>query len=150
MKKVLLICFLVGGMITASSAQELGLRFGDVTGGNVALDAIFSTGKFNRIHADVSAGHGGLGVDALWDFVYLPFEEFGEPGFYWYAGAGPGLYINDPIWISAMAEIGLEYRIADVPLSVSADWRPTLTLVQTTDLYFGLFGLNVRYIFDGE
>ena len=83
MKKILLVVLLGAGMALSSQAQEIGVRFGDVTGGNVALDAIFSTSKFSRIHADISVGNGGVGVDALYDFLYRPI---GNDGFYWYVG----------------------------------------------------------------
>ena len=81
---------IVGGLLT-TNAQELGLRFGDVSGGNVAIDAIFSTGEFNRLHADVSFGN-GVGADLLWDFFYRPL---GGEAFNWYMGVGPYLGIFD-------------------------------------------------------
>ena len=65
MKKLLLIFTLAVSMIVVSNAQELGVRFGNVSGGNVAVDGIFSTGQFSRIHADVSFGS-GVGIDVLW------------------------------------------------------------------------------------
>lgn len=64
------------------NAQELGVRFGDVSGGSVAVDGVFSTSKFSRIHADVSFGN-GAGIDILWDFLYRPLP--GE-AFNWYVG----------------------------------------------------------------
>lgn len=147
MKKLLiLLSFMAFGTITAN-AQELGIRFGDVTGGDVAVDAIFATGKFNRIHADVSFGNGGLGVDALWDFLYRPINIDQEEGFYWYVGAGPSVFLNDPFFLSAMSEVGAEYRFSDVPLSLSIDWRPTLVLVENTDFVTNFFGFNARYVF---
>ena len=54
------------GVSHFASAQEIGVRFGDVTGNDVAVDAVFSAGKFSRIHADVSFGNGGVGVEALY------------------------------------------------------------------------------------
>ena len=66
MKKLfVVVAFLSFGYF--ANAQEVGIRFGDVTGNNdVAVDAVFSTGQFSRIHADVSFGD-GVGVEALWD-----------------------------------------------------------------------------------
>ena len=59
------------GLVLAfnSQAQELGLRFGNVNGNNVALDGVFALGDFSRIHADVRFGNGGVGIDALWNPV---------------------------------------------------------------------------------
>ena len=69
MKTIKLFALVMGlAFITTfqSQAQEIGLRFGDFYGNNVAIDGIFATGDFSRIHADVSFGGNGLGIDALW------------------------------------------------------------------------------------
>lgn len=135
--------FVLVAAVSVANAQEIGVRFGDVTGGRVALDAVFSTSKFSRIHADASFGYGGLGVDALWDFIYKPIDN---GGLNWYAGVGPGMYINDPFWLYVVGELGVEYRFSEAPVSLSVDWRPTVSIIQTTDMYFGRYGLNIRYI----
>lgn len=125
-----------------AQAQEVGLRFGEVVGNNVAIDALFSVGEFSRIHADVSFGT-GVGVEALWDFLYRPL---GGEAFNWYVGVGPSLLINDPFLLGASGEIGLDYHFQGAPLSLSIDWRPTLWIIETTDFDAGGFGLNIRYV----
>ncbi len=139
----LALCIILGNVIVGN-AQELGVRFGDVSGGNVAIDGIFSTGKFSRIHADVSFGD-GMGVDLIWDFIYRPITD---EAFNWYLGVGPYAVFDDPFWLGAAGEIGLEYRFNSIPISFSVDWRPELSLVEKTDFHAHGFGLNVRYIFD--
>lgn len=138
------IAILVIGLITltGANAQEIGLRFGDVTGGNIAIDGIFSTGDFSRLHADVSFGD-GLGIDVLWDFVYRPL---GKEALNWYAGVGPYLQIADPFWLGAIGELGVDYQFESVPISLSVDWRPAVSIVEVTDFHPGGFGLNVRYV----
>lgn len=126
-----------------SQAQELGLRFGDISGGNVAVDGVFSTSKFTRIHADVSFGS-GVGIDALWDFIYRPL---GEEAFKWYAGVGPYTFIGSDFQLGAVGELGLEYRFNEIPLAMGVDWRPFFRLIDNTDIGLGGFGLNVRYVF---
>jgi hypothetical protein len=151
MKRVLLIFTLVATTLTVSHAQEIGVRFGSFTGnGGVAIDGIFSTGEFSRIHADVSFGS-GIGIDALWDFIYRPL---GNEAFDWYVGAGPFLYIpfdaNYNFGFGAAGEIGLSYTFESVPISLSADWRPYFRFFENTDISFGGFGFNVRYVFQGN
>ena len=52
MKKLItILAFVV--VCSVAKSQELGIRFGDVVGNDVAVDALFSTGKFSRVHADV-------------------------------------------------------------------------------------------------
>lgn len=129
---------------TASAvAQEIGARFGDVLGNNVAVDALFSSGKYSRIHADVSFGS-GVGVEALFDFLYRPL---GGEAFYWYAGVGASMLIDDPFMLGASGEVGLSYKFNNVPISLSADWRPTFYIIENTDFHGGGFGVNLRYVF---
>lgn len=145
MRKIFFTFILIGGISLLSQAQELGVRFGDVTGGNVAIDALFSTSKFSMLHTDVSFGNGGVGVDVLWDFLYKPL---GNIPMNWYAGVGPTVFLGNTVLLAGSAELGLSYKIESAPISVSADWRPTLVLIETTGLYFGSFGVNVRYVFE--
>ena len=126
------------------SAQELGIRLGNVSAGNVAIDAVFNTSKVSRIHSDLSFGHGGMGIDVLWDFINRPL---GDEAFNWYLGAGPYMQVDDPFWFGAAGEIGLEYRFNEVPLALGIDWRPRLSIVETTDLHLEGFGVNIRYVF---
>jgi hypothetical protein len=143
MKKVILIVVVIIATCSYSFAQELGVRAGNISGGNVAIDGVFGISKFSRMHADVSFGH-GVGVDALWDFLYQPL---GDQGLNWYLGAGPYMRIADPFWLGAAAEVGLEYRFKSVPLAIGLDWRPRLSIIEVTEFQFEGCGLNVRYVF---
>ncbi len=145
MKKLLLIVTIVIATISFSNAQEIGVRFGNVSAGNVAIDGIFGLGEFSRIHADVSFGH-GVGIDAIWDFLYRPL---GGEAFNWYAGVGPYIQIADPFWFGVVGEVGLEYKFSTVPIALGFDWRPALSIVETTSFNANSFGFNVRYVFGG-
>src|SRR6187397_416435 len=102
MKKLLAVLTFVIVCSTAK-AQEIGARFGDALGNSVAVDALFSSGKYSRIHADVSFGS-GVGIEALWDFMYRPLK--GE-AFHWYVGVGPSMLIDDPFRLGVSGEVGL-------------------------------------------
>lgn len=145
--KILFSASIVIASFSATHAQELGIRIGNVTAGEAAIDAIISAGEFNRVHANLSFGSAGVGADALWDFLYFPFTVENEKGFYAYAGAGPSILFGDPFALAAMSEAGVEYRFDEVPLSLSFDWRPTLVIIENTRLDFTFFGFNARYIF---
>lgn len=144
-KLIVLFTLLLVGAVSAN-AQELGIRFGNVTGGDVAVDAIFQAGKFSRVHADVSFGNDIVGIDALWDFLYRPFEAEGET-FFWYVGAGPFLGIGNDFSLGAVGEIGVEYHFGGAPLAIGIDWRPGLRIIDDTDFSVEGFGLNLRYVF---
>lgn len=142
MKKLLLgLLFL--GTVQFSNAQELGVRFGDVLGNDIAVDAVFSAGKFSRIHADVSFGD-NVGVEALYDFIYRPL---GGESFNWYLGVGPSVLFADDFHLGASGEVGLEYKFKGAPIALGVDWRPTFWIIEDTDFRAGGFGLNLRYVF---
>ncbi|MEB2776611.1 outer membrane insertion C- signal [Algoriphagus sp. D3-2-R+10] len=145
LKILSLVLFFGFAAIIESNAQEVGLRFGNFYGNNVAIDGVFALGEFSRIHADVSFGNGGVGIDALWNPIYRPV---GASEFNYYLGFGPSLFIGDPFGLGVAGEIGIEYAFDDVPIVIGADWRPTFRLIEDTDFFADVFGLNVRWRFN--
>lgn len=125
-------------------AQEVGIRFGDFYGNNVAIDGVFALGDFSRIHADVSFGGNGLGIDALWNPIY---DDIPDTDLQWYAGFGPAIYLGDDFRFGAAGEVGAEYAFADVPITIGLDFRPYLFLIEETEFRAG-FGLNLRWRFN--
>ncbi len=139
MKKILFTILILAGFIQFNHAQEIGIRIGDAVGGHYAIDGILSLPGFGRIHADVSFGD-GVGVEALWDFIYQPLGEFSL-----YVGAGAFAFLGDPFQLGVSGEIGLEYHF-DFPIAVGVDWRPSFRIVEDTNFSASGFGVNVRYV----
>ena len=141
--KVISLSLFLGAVFSLNAnAQEIGIRLGNVNGNNVAVDGVFALGDFSRVHADVSFGNGGLGIDALWNPIY---DDISDTDFKWYAGFGPSLFLADEFKLGAAGEIGAEYEFADVPLIIGLDWRPYFILVEETTFDAGGFGLNIRW-----
>jgi len=145
-KKVILLLVAFVALINLNKvhAQEVGIRFGDALGGRYAIDAVFTLGEFNRLHADIAFGD-GVGIEVLWDFLYRPL---GVEAFNWYVGAGVAMGFSDPFVLGAAGEIGLEYHFNGVPLALGADWRPVLVIIEETDFSTGGFGVNLRWVFN--
>lgn len=81
--KILSLTLLLGVFTSlGANAQEVGFRFGNVNGNNVALDGIFSLGKYSRVHGDMSFGKGGVGIDLLWNPIYRPIPDVPELNYY--------------------------------------------------------------------
>ncbi|MFT6971330.1 MAG: hypothetical protein ACJAXX_001899 [Roseivirga sp.] len=146
MKRKLFFGCLLGAMFISfnSNAQELGVRFGNVTGGDYAIDAVFGTAKFSRIHANLSFGSEVVGIEALWDFIYRPI---GVEAINWYVGVGPFLGLGNDFSLGAVGEIGLEYRFVEIPLAIGLDWRPAFEIIDETNFVPDGFGFNIRYVF---
>ncbi len=143
MKKI----FLISAIILTTSggiySQEIGVRFGNISGGNAAIDAVFGTSKYSRIHADVSFGS-GVGIDLLWDFLDRPL---GSKSLNLYLGAGPYTQIADPFWLGVAGEAGIEYHFKKAPIALGIDWRPSFSLVKITEFHPNVLGINVRFVF---
>jgi len=142
MKKLLILSSFIFCSYIGSS-QELGVRFGDVLGNNIALDAMFGSGEFHRLHADLSFGN-DFGLELLWDFVYRPF---GGEAFYYYIGVGPSFLFSNDLLFGISGELGVEYHFNGVPIAVGADWRPTFFLTPDSNFEAGGFGFNARFVF---
>ena len=127
------------------SAQEIGLRLEALVGCNEAVHAVFALGKSSRVHADVSYGGHGVGIEALSDFIYKSVD--GE-ALKWYFGIETSVLFSSPEpLISVSGEIGLESRLRKFPIVSGLNHRPTLWILGRTALYAGGSGLNARYVF---
>ncbi len=130
----------------AGFSQEIGARWGEVLGNDIALDAILRSGDGHRIHVDLSFGN-DFGLEVLWDFLYRPL---GDTPLYWYVGVGPSVLFSDPLYFGISGEAGLEFRFNKLPIVIGADWRPTYYIVDVSDFETGGFGVNARFVFGGR
>lgn len=152
MKKILILLAAIVLINSASPAQELGIRYGEVTAGKWAVDGVFSIGSLKRVHADLSFDK-AMGLDALWDFLYGRIK--GE-AFNYYFGVGAFIFFkarddnkeeDAEFKFGALGEAGLEYRFNKIPIVIGIDWRPSFQIIDKTNLSFGGFGLNARFVF---
>lgn len=142
MKKLFVTLVTISILAGFVHAQEIGVRFGDIVGNDVAVDFVFGS-RGHRIHGDVSFGD-GVGVELLVDVVMRPLS--GE-AFYYYLGIGPFAWIGDPFRLGVSAELGLEYRFNNLPIAIGLDWRPSLRVIDNTKFFADRFGLNIRFVF---
>lgn len=124
-------------------AQEVGLRFGDMDGNNIGIDAVFPIDN-KRIHSTISFGD-NVGIDAIFDFAVNPV--FDNSGFYYYAGIGLTSLFASDFKLGVMGELGFEYRFRSVPLAAGLDYRPAVIVLDKMDFVYGNFGFNFRYRF---
>ena len=143
MKKAILIFAVVFAYFPLCSAQEIGVRFGEIVDNDIAIDGVIDLSR-GRIHADVSFGSGRVGVEALYDFLY---KDLCAPRIYFYAGAGGFMSFGDPFRFGASGEAGLDYRFQNIPIVVGFDWRPALQIGGDLAFYTDRFGINVRWSF---
>lgn len=135
---------------TESKAQdleslELGIRINLDDGPfDAAFDGVYNLSDANRLHANLGIGDGGIGADLIYDWV---FSFNGNGRLIFYPGVGASLYfLSDDVVLGVTGEFGLEYRF-DIPISLGLDYRPTFTVLPSTDFGTNSVGLNVRWRF---
>ncbi|PWJ43916.1 outer membrane insertion C- signal [Sediminitomix flava] len=128
------------------SGMELGLRLTD--GWNAGIDFVYNLGGANRIHAGMTFGSGGVGLEGFYDWNFVVDQKIK-----FYVGPGVGLGLHDDFTLGIGGEGGVEYQF-NAPITVGFDWRPMLNFFgnngeggSNTNFNAGNFGVNVRYRF---
>ncbi len=67
-------------------------------------------------------------------------------GLIWNAGIGPQVLFGDgDTGFALRPQVGLEYKVSQVPISIGFDWRPAWTVSPDSDFEAGRFGLTFKY-----
>ncbi|MBA4167784.1 MAG: hypothetical protein H0X41_09625 [Chitinophagaceae bacterium] len=164
MKRSLLIAmialFILGGASKVSAQKTSSANGSDYTNA-LGLGIDFGKGEtlfgpsvkhfFNENSAGQAEILFGSGLTVLQAFYQYHQEFEGASGLKWYAGVGPQIYLysgGSDFAISPMA--GLDYKITDVPLSLTFDWRPRFILTHGGDFNAARFGIGFRYAFNNK
>jgi len=82
-------------------------------------------------------------LGALYEF----YRPLGAPGLQWFFGGGGFVSFNNDDVFGALGIIGLDYKFQKIPLNISVDWKPELTLVNEVSFEASTVGLGVRFAF---
>lgn len=137
--------------LTHASAQVyqgavgLGLDVGD------GPTLVGPSGKyfFAAEHAGLAEVLFGDGITGL-TFLYQYHGGFaGAENLQWFAGAGPTILFGDGgnSDVGIRPNVGLDFKIPDVPLAFSFDWRPYISF-EDNGTEMARFGLGFRYAFN--
>lgn len=157
MKKILILAtlFIVTFSAEAQYETSLGLRLGGWENG-VTLKHFLAEGS--AIEGILSTRWRGYNLTGLYE---LQSEISDVDGLYWYIGGGAHIGHWDTRYYNGWGKsyngtytilgidgiIGLEYVIPDVPISISADWKPAINLIGWSGWWPDNGALSVRYIF---
>lgn len=154
MKKILLQTMFFILTIRASSQtsykQAAGIKF---PGGLSFTYKKFITDK-NSLEAQLTTWNKGLRVSGLYEFNFHSFSTIS--GLAWFAG--PGAHVgfwkdkfeksyNSKVDIGIDGIIGLDYKFNQLPVNVSVDWQPSVTLAGNAGFTPVYGGIAVRYTF---
>lgn len=140
MKKIFFTFLLITVSINCFS-QEIGIRLGEFTYSNVAIDGIVNFDDTTRLHGDITFGN-GIGANLLYDFKV---EKLQNSDFQYYFGTGLSTFIGDPFILGISGETGIEYLFKNTPITLGIDWRPQLNIISKTEIKLLQFGINIRY-----
>jgi len=129
-----------------TNALGLGIDFGD----GQTLVGISGKDFFTANHvgeADVLCGDRYTIIQALYEY-HKQIEN--AEGLKWYAGIGPGFGLGKGYSTFLIRPIGgLDYKLRNVPLNFSFDWRPILQFDKgDSDFAAARFGLGFRFAFN--
>lgn len=132
---------------TYTTALGLGIDFGN--------NATFVGPSVKHFFAENHAGQAEVtfenSVTAI-TALYQYHDGFnGADGLQWFAGGGTSIFLFDGGSSFALrGTLGLDFKINNVPLAFSFDWRPALSLDSDVEDKFeaGAFGLGARYVFN--
>lgn len=150
MKKFICLFAFAMASLTVVSAQDynwaVGVRLGGEMGG-ASLKYKFNTA--NALEAIVAAPwDSGFALTALYE-RYIPV--IGK-GFHFYYGAGAHVgswkyKSKNKFSLGIDGIIGLEYKLKDVPLAFSLDYKPVFNVVEKTKFYLADIALGIRVAF---
>ena len=144
-KLVLLIAFAIASF-TAASAQDynwgVGVRLGGDTGGASGKYKFNAVNAFEGILA--TPWKNGFTLTALYQ-RYIPVIGNGFH-FYYGVGAHVGSWARK-FALGVDGIIGLEYKLRDVPLAFSLDYKPAFNIIEKPKFYFADLALGIRVTF---
>jgi hypothetical protein len=79
--------------------------------------------------------------------LYEVYRPLGAQGFQWFFGGGAYVSFDDDDVVGAMGIIGLDYKFPKIPLNISVDWKPELSLVKEVGFEAATVGLGIRFAF---
>ena len=154
MKKIAILLLFIAGLTTAHAQapynRALGLKFP----GGLSITYKKFVSDTRNFEAQFTSWHEGFRLGGLYEINFYAFQKV--PELSWFVG--PGAHIG--FWKSAYEKtydsqvdlgidgiIGLDYKFKTVPINVSLDWQPSVTLVGSAGFTPVFGGIAVRYTF---
>jgi hypothetical protein len=148
MKKIILFTLVIGCISVSNRihAQEykmaLGARF------TTAQATVNNAISFRYFLNESNALEGLLSFDPVTiGGLYEVYRPLGAPGFQWFFGGGAYVSFDEDDVVGAMGIIGLDYKFQNIPLNISIDWKPELSLVKEVGFEAATVGLGIRFAF---
>ncbi|MEI6091578.1 MAG: hypothetical protein WCR42_14075 [bacterium] len=144
MKKAILVAVLITIISIGANAQDFKSAIGIRGGWYNALTYQHFMTRTTAFEGLVAAHGGGFSITGLYEIYHPAFDIKGMKWFYG-IGAHAGNYYYDELSIGVDAIIGLEYTFKELPINVSADYKPAWNLTGYTGWWNDYGALSIRY-----
>ncbi|GET28501.1 hypothetical protein [Prolixibacter sp. SD074] len=132
-----------------------GSSYNDAAGMRIEFGSKYGTFAgftFKHFFDATNAGEAQLLFGDGFTLLEVEYQYHGDipnaPGLKWFFGFGPGFaFGNDATDFLLRPVGGLDYKIKNVPLNFTFDWRPAFVVTHGTDFNAARFGLGLRYAF---
>jgi hypothetical protein len=126
------------------NAVGLGIGFGNGdTGAGIDLKHFFTAR--GAVEANLLFYNSTVSLGAYYEYNG-PIQN--APGLQWYLGPGPQFFFHKhDTDFGARPMVGLDYKVSNIPLDFSFDWRPYIRFTHDTNFNGGRFQLNIRFVF---
>ena len=144
-------CYSQESTITTGAPQYQSAIGAKISGG-VAVTYKQFVANTKALEAEAMFFSEGIRLVGLYEFHFYNIP--GVDGLSWYVGPGAhvGFYrprdksFNTAADIGIDGVIGLDYKIKNIPINLSLDWQPSISLVGNAGLMPQFGGLAIRYV----
>ncbi len=150
---IALLCYTASTIQAQSYKAAVGARLG--TPISASLKTFVSEKNAFEVYVGFrgNSGTNTVSINGAY-LVHHPLDEIID-GLQWYAGGGAGAYfwsndfLGNEIYFGVQGYGGLDYKVADAPVNITADWSPTFFIGDgfLTGFASGYYSLAVRYVF---
>lgn len=145
--KIIWAILLVGGIFSFSSvqAQQTPLALGVRISSNAPI--INNSVSLRYYISQKQAIEGLLSFDPLAiGGLYEVFQPLGPEGLSWFYGGGAYVSFKKPVNSGLQGIVGLDYTFTTLPLNLSVDWKPELSLTRSVNFEPAAVGISARFM----
>lgn len=155
MKRIITIIVAVMAIGVFNGNAQSDYTFAAGLGLDMGSGATFIGPSAKYFFSDESAVQAEITFESIFTSITGLYEYHGDitnvDGLKWFAGGGASIWLGSNGFGSAFAlrpTVGLDYKISDVPLAFSFDWRPLIGIGDNIGSEVAFFGLGVRYVIE--
>ena len=154
MKKITIAFLLITIVTTVRAQAPYNRAIGVKLPGGLSLTYKKFVADTRNLEAQLTVWHEGFRTAGLYEFNFYTFDKIPQLGWF----VGPGVHLgfwkagyektyDSQVDLGVDGIIGLDYKFKTVPINVSVDWQPAVTLIGSAGFTPVFGGVAIRYTF---